>query len=204
MSAIINHSQISGRSMIEMIGVLTIIGVLSAGGIVSYSKAMRRHRLNETISQIAVMATNVRSFYGNTDNYESFNAQTAIKYNIATERMIGTDNALVNEYKGDIIISLGKAGRNGPDNTAFILTYTNLPVEACVGLALTDWGYHEEYGFLGVSVGYGNQEPNYPDTPDNYFIENRQRKPMSITEAAQHCNGTDVVQAISKVSLKFY
>ena len=38
-----------GRSMVEMLGVLAIIGVLSAGALAGYSKAMFRHRVNQTI-----------------------------------------------------------------------------------------------------------------------------------------------------------
>ena len=34
----------SGRSMIEMLGVLAIIGVLSIGGLAGYTMAMNRHR----------------------------------------------------------------------------------------------------------------------------------------------------------------
>ena len=36
----------SGRSMVEMLGVLAIIGVLSIGGIAGYTMSMRRHRAN--------------------------------------------------------------------------------------------------------------------------------------------------------------
>ena len=36
----------SGRSMVEMLGVLAIIGVLYVGGIAGYSLSMRRHRAN--------------------------------------------------------------------------------------------------------------------------------------------------------------
>ena len=39
----------SGRSMIEMLGVLAIIGVLSIGGITGYSKAMFKYKFNKTI-----------------------------------------------------------------------------------------------------------------------------------------------------------
>lgn len=198
------HTQICGRSMVEMLGVLAIIGILGAGGLIGYSKAMRRHRLNETISEIAVMSTNVRTFYANTDNYEHFDVPTAIKYNIATQRMIATPSALVNAYKGDIVITLGQANRNGPDNTAFIFTYRGLPVEACVGLARTDWGYEEKYGFISVSVGADDEDPSYPDTPDNFFVENRHLHPMSMQEAIEHCTGTNANNALSTVSLKFY
>ena len=49
----------SGRSMVEMLGVLAIIGVLSIGGLVGYVIAMRKHRANEivqTASMLAIMA----------------------------------------------------------------------------------------------------------------------------------------------------
>ena len=40
----------SGRSMIEMLGVLAIIGVLSIGGLAAYSAAMDRHQANELLN----------------------------------------------------------------------------------------------------------------------------------------------------------
>lgn len=39
----------SGRSMIEMLGVLAIIGVLSVGGLAAYNTAMQRQRVNDLI-----------------------------------------------------------------------------------------------------------------------------------------------------------
>jgi len=43
----------SGRSMVEMLGVLAIIGVLSVGGIAGYSLSMRRHRANQVIDIVS-------------------------------------------------------------------------------------------------------------------------------------------------------
>ena len=59
----------SGRSMIEMLGVLAIIGVLSVGGIAGYSKAMMKYRINKTIEQITLIAGNVRTFFAPQRNY---------------------------------------------------------------------------------------------------------------------------------------
>ena len=39
----------SGRSMVEMLGVLAIIGVLSIGGIAGYTLSMRRYRANQIL-----------------------------------------------------------------------------------------------------------------------------------------------------------
>ena len=41
----------SGRSMIEMLGVLAIIGVLSVGGIAGYSKAMEKFKLTKAVGE---------------------------------------------------------------------------------------------------------------------------------------------------------
>ena len=46
----------SGRSMVEMLGVLAIIGVLSIGGIAGYTMAMNRYRANEVLSIAAQLA----------------------------------------------------------------------------------------------------------------------------------------------------
>ncbi len=43
----------SGRSMVEMLGVLAIIGVLSVGAIAGYSKAMMKYKLNKHTEQVS-------------------------------------------------------------------------------------------------------------------------------------------------------
>ena len=43
----------SGRSMVEMLGVLAIIGVLSIGGIAGYTLSMRRYRANTVLDAVA-------------------------------------------------------------------------------------------------------------------------------------------------------
>ena len=56
----------SGRSMVEMLGVLAIIGVLSVGAIAGYSKAMMKYKLNKQSEQlntvINTIARNMHSF----------------------------------------------------------------------------------------------------------------------------------------------
>ena len=44
----------SGRSMVEMIGVLAIMAVLSIGGLTGYVYGMDKYRANETAQEISV------------------------------------------------------------------------------------------------------------------------------------------------------
>ena len=54
--------QQSGRSMVEMLGVLAIIGVLSIGGIAGYSYAMRRHIANGILNDLNRTAQDISGF----------------------------------------------------------------------------------------------------------------------------------------------
>ena len=61
----------SGRSMVEMLGVLAIIGVLSIGGIAGYTLAMNRYRANEILNAaalVSIAATSARGGVGETAN----------------------------------------------------------------------------------------------------------------------------------------
>ncbi|MBR5130310.1 MAG: hypothetical protein IKV03_03710 [Alphaproteobacteria bacterium] len=63
----------SGRSMVEMLGVLAIIGVLSIGGIAGYTMAMNRYRANEVLNaaqMLSVVAQSTRDT-GTVPNLES-------------------------------------------------------------------------------------------------------------------------------------
>lgn len=61
-----NDSLCTGRSMVEMLGVLAIIGILSVGAIAGYSKAMMKYKLNKQSEQlntvINTIARNIHSF----------------------------------------------------------------------------------------------------------------------------------------------
>ena len=54
-------SEQSGRSMVEMLGVLAIIGVLSVGGIAGYSKAMAKFKTSKALDQVSTTVANVRT-----------------------------------------------------------------------------------------------------------------------------------------------
>ena len=54
---------LSGRSMIEMLGVLAIVGILSAGGIAGYSMAMQSYKTKALIEKIQTIALAARNVY---------------------------------------------------------------------------------------------------------------------------------------------
>lgn len=60
----------SGRSMVEMLGVLAIIGVLSVGGIAGYRMAMNKHHANEWLNDFNLFSVEVKSQWERRDSFE--------------------------------------------------------------------------------------------------------------------------------------
>jgi Tfp pilus assembly protein PilE len=80
-----------GRSMVEMLGVLSIIGVLSVGGISAYSTAMKKHQANELMAatmQEAVLISAQLATGKTNPSLSSFNNSLFTSASTVT----GTDN----------------------------------------------------------------------------------------------------------------
>lgn len=61
----------SGRSMVEMLGVLAIIGVLSVGGIAGYTMAMKKYRVNEAVHAISLAAVTCAAGETDMDDFDN-------------------------------------------------------------------------------------------------------------------------------------
>lgn len=154
----------SGRSMIEMLGVLAIIGVLSVGGIAGYSKAMAKFRANKTIDQVQHIVTNIRILFGSQKNYFDLGNDDATTYDIITkanllpdEMKTGSTNAMAdytNPYAGEVHIGYSRRFSNeqGSTDKAFTIKYTGIPQSACIDLASQDWNASSGTGLVAFGV----------------------------------------------------
>lgn len=144
---------LSGRSMVEMLGVLAIIGVLSVGGLAGFSKGMEKYKINKTIDQVTRVISNMQTVFINEpdyfdalgNNFYCGNEQAVEKLEslgIISNDMIssspvtgGIDSGfsyIVNPFQGGIWII--------PDQgNVFVLSYGGLPSHACLALATQDW-----------------------------------------------------------------
>ena len=154
----------SGRSMIEMLGVLAIIGVLSVGGIAGYSKAMMKYRTNKTIEQISMIVTNVRTLFGSQKNYKALGATTngslIARAKLFPDELISGETIADNPFGGAIQLVAGSRNSDDATNTctgcgdakAFVLAYGNIPEEACMDLATQDWGSASGSGLIMAQI----------------------------------------------------
>lgn len=131
----------SGRSMVEMLGVLAIIGVLSVGGISGYSKAMAKFKLTKAQDQITMLIMNIRTAYATSAGYHDLTNQVAVTYGLVPSEMIrdAGGGTLLNAFGGTSTI-LAVTGADGTEAGAFALTFAGIGKDACLSLATSDWG----------------------------------------------------------------
>ena len=166
----------TGRSMIEMLGVLAIIGVLSVGGIAGYSKAMMKYRINKTIEQLSLVSQNVRTFYAVQKNYAGLDDLNAVgkkiikKAKLVPDEMWGTckvdgkeTECLQNVWGTDFYTySWNKIyndeSKEQEKDKVFVIGVHNITQEACMELASVDWSAVSS-GIKAFYVGQSNSGP---------------------------------------------
>lgn len=176
----------SGRSMVEMLGVLAIIGVLSVGGISGYSKAMAKFKLTKAQDQITMLLMNIRTAFSGSSNYEGLNNTTAVQLNIVPGDMlpggIGTavtsSGGIINAFSGKVV--LGTAG----SNQHFTLEFGGLGKETCTSLASSDWGTE---GLVKMTV--------------NNTEHDQQALPIKATTAVSECQNAN---STNKITWEYY
>ncbi len=187
----------SGRSMVEMLGVLAIIGVLSVGGIAGYSKAMAKYKLSKAMDQVSMTVANIRTLYSGQPNYSGLNTKIAIQMGaIGTEMLNGVKASVAskayNSFNGEAFVSASNDGRS------FFVTFTGLGKEACVALSTADWGSGSGSGLIGVTVSGELAKEAKKELPDgdNTGTTAKGTLPLSIAKAAGGCSGDGDVNTV--------
>ena len=147
-----NKKMESGRSMIEMLGVLAIIGVLSVGGINMITKMQDSYETTQIIDETGDLANHakklVREYIA-----DGHNAGSMVSY---LGHAKGLPEALYNGYN-DCGGNLCGTADTAYDvvyssNGVFAVTVDNLSEEACMQMSTNNWGGPASSGFLGMGV----------------------------------------------------
>jgi len=166
-------SEQSGRSMVEMLGVLAIIGVLSVGGIAGYSKAMAKVKTNQTLDQISMLITNIRTLFANQIDFSGATTANIIKLGLYSPEMYKSNTELVNPFNGAVTIAAADSNR------AFSIKYDGLDTTSCTTIAMADWGGAVSSGLISMKVG---------DTTFTWDGDAGVRLPITIAGAATGCD----------------
>ena len=145
----------SGRSMIEMLGVLAIVGVLYVGGIAGYSKVTQNIKVKNTIEQINQISNKLSLTGKNIGSYKNLKNYTAVKLNAVPSELIDKNCSsssckLTHPFNGNVTIKEA----NNIEN--YYIIYENLNKEACLSLVSHNWGQSTNSSLIGLMVQSGS------------------------------------------------
>ncbi len=222
----------NGRSMIEMLGVLAIIAVLTIGGIAGYSKAMKKWRINKTIDEISMIATNIRTIFINEKTYGGLGCEDASRQNsqnfarmgIITPNMLtdtpimgndGVNTYIKNLFNGGIWIGAniddGWLHKQNIHEKAFIIAYSGLDKDSCMELATKDWNNIGIY-VLTINGNDGDYVNGADECTNNCFLlqdndrflyATKDYIPISPSVAAKPCSICDTLYSGCNIMFGF-
>ncbi len=159
----------SGRSMVEMLGVLAIIGILSIGGIAGYKAAMRKYQTNEFINELNLVRVSVMQILANKPDHPE---------NIELEM----DKLTKSGYPISLNFETTETG--SIQTNSFFLRVENIPNNICQELIQMRWNglngvfVVEEGNNLNTHCGnantvtmdfdFGTMDENSKDNSENY------------------------------------
>ena len=199
----------SGRSMIEMLGVLAIIGVLSVGGIAGYSKAMTKFKTNQVADNVSMLVANIKTLYAQQKSYNGLNTENAITLGVVPDELKKSATELTNAFNGSVEIKASKSTNGEALPRAFYIIFNGLPKEACISLATNDWGSGYSSGLIALHA----QATPYTETTWEAYIGCTSGAgdgipPKKSTDASDYINGgislasADNVQTNAGISLQ--
>ena len=191
---LLEKNEQTGRSMVEMLGVLAIIGVLSVGGIAGYSKAMTKFKITKTFDQVSMMVANIRTLYSGQRNYNGLATDIAMDMGVVPAEMEGpAEGELINAFQGGVEVYAVEY--NAKAASAFAVSYGNMGREACVQIITSDWGSGASSGFIGLDVRAGTDgvdglaavAVNADNVGDGTGSWGNNNMPVTPATAAQAC-----------------
>lgn len=101
----------NGRTLLEMIGVITMIGVLTVGGTSLYTKAMAKVRLNNLLEEVRKRALVADEKTSSRYTYGMFNAQGGGAKSVTSYGYgIGDNKSGVKRSDGTVKVLVGQLG----------------------------------------------------------------------------------------------
>ena len=192
----------TGRSMVEMLGVLAIIGVLSVGAISGYSKAMFKYKLNKQSEQLTQVLNSIarlaHSFNNIKENTHLF--PYLIKMNEIPQEMIKNTSVAVydvfNNTLDAYIQPLSSSSENSIKGVLSLFITTPFTTQSSENMLMCQNIFNiikENSGniyYVYSSSGYGSDDARYKQfLGDNYCAAGALcLKDLTVEKLSEECS----------------
>lgn len=138
----------AGRTMIEMLAVLTIIGVVFSSIMMVVGSMYDKYKSSTILLQIRDLRKAVNNRYSALGVYTGLNAKLLIDEKLAPPQMI-QGQKLRHSYQGEVTLGVGNTGGK---NRSYKITFASLPYKNCVELATINWEVDSMATLAGITI----------------------------------------------------
>ena len=126
----------SGRSIVEMLGVLAIMGVITVMGISGYSQAIGKINRNSVVEQVTKLAQETRGLFAGRNSYNAKDSDTSGGYDIGTNLLSKMGLKLENPYGQKYTVTSVNYTGNNP---GFEISIPGVATEDCLYFTTMSW-----------------------------------------------------------------
>lgn len=123
----------SGRTMLEMLGVLAIMGIIMYGAIAGINYGMSTYKINQTYNEVQDAVQGIQDLYSWSPRYEDPSMQTHVCENDIFTNCSG-GNISSPFGSNDIFVA------SADDDKTFVITYRDIEQASCNRLKEMEWG----------------------------------------------------------------
>ena len=189
-----------GRTMTEMLGVLTIVIMLGASIISLVGNIWGMFKQNLVVNEVRDLQKYISEAYKADGNYEKLfkDANTAadVAQRLCNQKIapfqVCAGDGLRHRQGGNIQISGVKNAKNVIDK--FQMTLDNLPAKTCLAIAEINWFLQKRSEIYQMKINAGTDSELVVNLPQNTEGDAVNLYTFSIGDAMTHCNlGTENV-----------
>ena len=135
----------SGRTMLEMLGVLGIMGIIMYGAVSGINYGMGTYKINQIYNDVQEQIQAVSDLYSWSRDYPDGTTmtETACKNDVFSRGCTSNDTAGLHPYGEGITINQTDSG------ASFSIQYSSIPQDACRRLLEMEWGMIDVSGTCG-------------------------------------------------------
>lgn len=119
-----------GFSLLELLLVLGIIAALVVGAFIVYPKVQASQRAEAESKNIATIQAGVKALYTSASSYSGLTNTVATNAKIFPDNMLN-GTSVINVFKGNVTLATSTESPSGVANSAFTITYANIPAAEC-------------------------------------------------------------------------
>lgn len=142
-----NLSQ-SGRTMIEVLAVLSLIGILVSSILGMINSMYDKFKSSEILSEIRDLRKGINGRYAATGDYTDISAKILIDERLAPSQMVNGQR-LLHAYQGEVKFS---PGNTGGKNRSYKISFPVLPYKNCLELATLNWDIDSTATLVSITI----------------------------------------------------